>query len=169
MLHESASALLKLTSGQPAFRIYGRASYEPEWHEIDIYTTHRRNFTSRWPLWKGQLITWTSSIIAMGCDFAERMLQELADRPTTRDNPIEVLGGRLCIGRHCDLDPPAACEVIAHECGHTGQARRWGGWYWAAGATLTLFREGEHRRNHFENEASETGQFGGIVPGSMRK
>jgi hypothetical protein len=32
---------------------------------------------------------------------------------------------------------------------------------------VTLFREGPHFWNHFENQASELGQFGGIVNGSL--
>jgi hypothetical protein len=39
--------------------------------------------------------------------------------------------------------------------------------YWPVGACFTLFREGTHWYNHFENQASETGQFGGIVSGSV--
>jgi hypothetical protein len=32
---------------------------------------------------------------------------------------------------------------------------------------VTLFREGPHRWNFFENQTSELGQFGGIVNGSV--
>ena len=35
------------------------------------------------------------------------------------------------------------------------------------GGAFTLFREGPHWYNHFENRASELGQFGGIVDGSV--
>jgi hypothetical protein len=42
-----------------------------------------------------------------------------------------------------------------------------GFWYWPLGGAVTLFREGPRRWNRFENEASETGQFGGIVSGSL--
>ncbi len=39
--------------------------------------------------------------------------------------------------------------------------------YWPVVGALTLFREGPHWWNHFENQASEQGQFGGIVNGSV--
>ena len=58
-------------------------------------------------------------------------------------------------------------EVVAHECGHTGQVRRLGAIYWPVGGALTLFREGPHWYNGFENQASEEGQFGGLVNGSV--
>jgi hypothetical protein len=32
---------------------------------------------------------------------------------------------------------------------------------------VTLFREGPHLWNYFENQASEQGQFGGLVCGSV--
>jgi hypothetical protein len=32
---------------------------------------------------------------------------------------------------------------------------------------VTLFREGPHSWNYFENQASELGQFGGIVKASV--
>lgn len=38
--------------------------------------------------------------------------------------------------------------------------------YWVIGLT-TLFREGPHFWNWFENQASAQGLFGGIVPGSV--
>jgi hypothetical protein len=47
------------------------------------------------------------------------------------------------------------------------QALRLGLLYWPVGASVTLFREGRHWWNHFEDQASETGQFGGIVNGSV--
>jgi hypothetical protein len=62
-----------------------------------------------------------------------------------------------------------ASEVLAHECGHTWQALRLGALYLPFVGALTLFREGRHRWNHFENQASEQGQFGGLVSGSIRK
>lgn len=42
------------------------------------------------------------------------------------------------------------------------------GWlYWPTGALFTLWREGPHWWNHFENQASEQGLFSGIVNGSV--
>ncbi len=67
-----------------------------------------------------------------------------------------------------DASPfPSASEILAHECGHTWQVLRMGLLYWPIGGTVTLFREGQHWWNHFENQASEQGQFGGIVNGSV--
>jgi hypothetical protein len=56
---------------------------------------------------------------------------------------------------------------MAHEIGHTAQAVRLGMLYLPTGAAFTLFREGRAWYNHFENQASESGQFGGIVNGSV--
>lgn len=39
--------------------------------------------------------------------------------------------------------------------------------YWPIGGAFTLFHEGPHGWNRFENQASEIGQFGGIVHGSV--
>jgi len=58
-------------------------------------------------------------------------------------------------------------EIVAHECGHTWQARRLGWLYWLVGALFTLWREGKHFWNYFENQASAEGQFGGLVNGSV--
>jgi hypothetical protein len=128
---------------------------------------------SRWPpyFFRGTCITWTSSIISVGWDFAEEVLREQVTEPASRDRPVAVAGGRL----H-DLDRRvaggggpwgSASEVLAHECGHTAQAHRLGWLYLPAGACFTLFREGAHWFNHFENQASEEGLFGGIVNDSV--
>ena len=62
---------------------------------------------------------------------------------------------------------PRASEILAHECGQSYQARRWGALYLVIGALYTWWREGRHWWNWFENQASETGQFGGILSGSV--
>ena len=171
MLHDAVSAVFRRLSGPPCFRVYGRAGHEPDWHVIDIYATHRRDLTSRWPLWSGTCITWTSGVIAVGWDFAECVLREQMRDPASRERPVVVASGRLRDWRRRleagAPSQPSASEVLAHECGHTGQARRLGGVYWPLGGALTLFREGRHWWNHFENQASATGQFGGIVSGSV--
>src|SRR5262249_51997333 len=102
-----------------------------------------------------------------GWDFAEDILREQASEPASSQRPVVIRGGRLRFHRPGELGPPTASEVLAHECGHTGQARRMGVLYWPAGAALTVFREGVRWWNRFENEASATGQFGGIVNGSV--
>jgi hypothetical protein len=61
---------------------------------------------------------------------------------------------------------PSASEILAHEIGHTWQAVRLGPFYLPLVGSVTLFREGPHFWNHFENQASEQGRFGGIVNGS---
>jgi hypothetical protein len=164
MLHDAVSGLIR-TFGRRCFRIYGRASYEPDWHLIDVFATHRRDVLSRWPLWRGTCITWSAGAMAVGWDFAAAVLHEQRADPASRERPVVVAGGRLRIGRG---EPPAS-EVLAHECGHTGQARRMGLWYWPVVGAFTLFREGDEWWNRYENEASATGQFGGIVHDSVDK
>ncbi len=161
----------RLFGAKPAFRIYGKARHETDWRVIDVVATHRRDRDGGWPLWRGYCITWTAEIVAVGWDFAQEVVREQAAEPSSRDRPLEVAGGRL---RDSGLraaagasDWVSACEVLAHEIGHTGQALRlWAAFLPVVGA-LTLFREGLHWWNHFENQASETGQFGGIVSGSV--
>jgi hypothetical protein len=167
MLHEAVSAAFRWFGRRPAFRIYGRATYEPEWHLIDVFASHRRDLTSHWPHLGGTCVTWTANAVAVGWDFTEFVIREQTREPASRQRPVVVSGGRLRYARPGDLGPPTASEVLAHECGHTGQARRMGVWYWPLGAAFTLFREGGRWWNRFENEASATGQFGGIVNGSV--
>jgi hypothetical protein len=172
MFNLLATAGLRLL-GRPAFRIHGKARRETEWRIIEIHATHWRDADSRWPapLWRGTCITLTSSIIAVGWDFAEEVLREQVGEPSSREHPVEVISGRMR-----DLDRrvraggcpwASASEILAHECGHTWQARHLSWLYWPLGAALTLFREGPHWYNHFENQASEQGLFGGIVTGSV--
>lgn len=122
-------------------------------------------------MFRGTCITWTSGIIAVGWDFAENLLREQMAEPASRDHPVEVAGGRLHdLRRRTDANAlpwASASEVMAHEIGHTWQGRRLGLVYWPIGAVFTLWREGPHWYNHFENQASEEGLFGGIVSGSV--
>jgi hypothetical protein len=172
MFNPLASAVFR-TLGTPVFRIYGKGRREPDWRIIEVHSSHRRNMDSRWPrfLFRGTCITWTSSIIAVGWDFAEEVLREQVTEPASRDNPVVVAGGRLHdLARRtaAGAEPwGTSSEVLAHECGHTAQARRLGWFYLPAGAGFTLFREGSHWYNRFENQASEEGLFGGIVSGSV--
>ena len=172
MYNTLATACFRLTS-RPCFRIYGRNRREKHWRIIDVVATHRRDQDSPWPryLFRGTCITWTASVIAVGWDFAAEVLREQIARPASRAHPVEVVGGRLQNQERRTAaggEPwPSASEVLAHECGHTWQAR-WLSWlYLPAGAAFTLWREGEHWYNHFENQASSAGQFGGIVKGSV--
>jgi len=171
MLHDLVSAVFRLIGGDPCFRVYGKGRDEAAYHIIDVFATSRRNLDSRWPLFRATCITWTSSVIAVGWDFAETLIRELALWPASREHPAEVLGGRLSdpVPRLAANGPsfPRASEILAHECGHSAQARRLGLLYWPIGAALTLCREGRHWYNRFENQASETGIFGGIVPGTV--
>jgi hypothetical protein len=173
MVDRLVSSWFRWLCGTPCFRIYGRARREEEWHIIDVFATHRRDGDSRWPhpFWAGTCITWSSQVIGVGWDFAEKVLREQAVNPASRERPVEVAGGRLRdwrrrskAGASSQVSP---CEVLAHECGHTGQVRRLGVAYWPLGGALTLFREGPHWWNTFENQASEEGQFGGLVNGSV--
>lgn len=138
---------------------------------VHVFATPRRNIDSRWPLWAGACITWTDEVIVVGCDFAKHVYREQSERPASRDHPIEVAAGRLSdASRRIAAGAStiaSASEVLAHECGHTWQARRLGAFYLPVVGSVTLFREGRHAWNHFENQASEIGQFGGIVNGSV--
>jgi len=157
----------------PCFRIYGKARRESDWRTIDIFATHRRDLTSRWPgpFFRGTCITWTASVISVGWDFAEEVLREQVSEPASRERPLAVAGGRVRdhLRRQAAGGNPfvTASEVLAHECGHTRQALRLGIAYLPAGAAFTLFREGPHWYNRFENQASEEGLFGGIVNGTV--
>ena len=118
--------------------------------------------SSRWPLWRDSCTTWTANVIAVGRDFVQQVLEEQSLHAATRENPVVVHGGRLRFRRDAAV-PLTASVILAHECGHTAQARRMGLWYWPAGAMFTRFCEGPRWWNHFENEASAIGQFGGLV------
>jgi hypothetical protein len=165
------TALLRQLGGTPAFRIYGKGLAEPQWRIIDVFARERRDLVSRWPLLGGACTTWTSGVIAVGWDFAERLLAEQATTPASREYHVQVASGRLrdaarrrAAGAY---SYPSASEILAHECGHTWQAMRLHGAYLPLVGSVTLLREGNHFWNYFENQASELGQFGGIVTGSI--
>lgn len=160
-------AMLRAFSGPPAFRIYGKAKAETDWRIIDVYVNPRRDSDSRWPILRGTCITWSASTIAIGWDFAETLLREQMAAPASQKTPVEVMSGRLRRGRTVGPSIPLASEILAHECGHTYQARRFGPLYLATGALFTWWREGPRWWNWFENEASAIGQFGGIQSGSV--
>lgn len=158
--------------GAPCFQVHAKGRWESRWRVVNVYATDRRNADSRWPwpFFRGTCITWTSRVVAVGWDFAERLLREQARDPASRDQPVEVAGGRLHDWkRRLAAGASSQCsasEVMAHEIGHTSQVRWLREAYWVVGLT-TLFREGPHVWNWFENRASEAGQFGGIVNGSV--
>jgi hypothetical protein len=162
---------LRRQGGEPCFRIYGKARPESDWRVIDVFATHRRDADSRWPLWRGTCITWTPEVVVVGWDFADRVLREQRERPASRDRPVEVQGGRLRDRqrRQSAGAPSIACasEVLAHEVGHTWQALRLRAAYLPLVGAVTLFQEGPHFWNHFENQASELGLFGGILNHSL--
>jgi hypothetical protein len=172
MFNSLASAWFRWIGGRPCFRVYGKARRETAWRVLDVFATHRRDGDSRWPLWRGTCITWTGQVIAVGWDFAEEVLREQVRSSASREHPVEVMGGRLRdpFRRQGAGGPafPSCSEVLAHECGHTWQALRMSWFYWPVGGAVTAFREGPRLWNRFENQASEQGQFGGIVNGSVR-
>lgn len=163
--------LFRRFSNPCAFRVYGKTRGETAWRVVNVYATHRRDLVGRWPLWRGCCITWTAEVIAIGWDFAYELLREQAAEPASRERPVEVAGGRLHdAARRAAAGAKSwanASEILAHELGHTGQALRLSAGYLPLVGAVTLFREGPHWWNHFENQASETGQFGGIVNGSV--
>ncbi|HEY7426359.1 MAG TPA: hypothetical protein VH682_19155 [Gemmataceae bacterium] len=173
MFNRLATSVLRRLGGPPCFQIYGRASRESAWRIIGVHATRRRNSDSRWPkyLFRGTCVTWTAEVIAVGWDFAADVLCEQASEPASRDRPLSVAAGRLRdYLRRADAGAPpfvSASELLAHECGHTWQVLRLGLLYLPIVGAFTLFREGPHWWNHFENQASEQGQFGGIVNGTV--
>ena len=164
---------LRWLGGPPCFQVYGKSRREDAWRIVGVYATHRRDMSTRWPafMWRGTCITWTAEIIAVGWDFAEEVLREQVGEPASRERPVEVAAGRIRDHlRRADAGASpfaSSSEVLAHECGHTWQVLRMGLLYWPVGGAVTLFREGPHWWNRFENQASELGQFGGIVNGSV--
>ena len=158
---------------KPAFLTWGKGRRETRWREIAVIATSMRDLDSRWPapFWRGTCITWTSSVVAVGWDFAEGVLREQMAKSASRDHPVEVAGGRIrMVERRLAVGAPSQpsySEILAHEIGHTWQAR-WMSWlYLPAGAIFTLWREGEGWVHGYENQASAEGQFGGIVAGSV--
>jgi hypothetical protein len=107
----------------------------------------------------------------MGWDCARQVLLEQRFAPASRDHPVAVPGGRVRphLRPPGELQRPALVgEILAHECGHTWQSLRLGWLYLPAGALFTFWREGRHWWNHFENQASAEGLFGGLVNGLRR-
>jgi len=168
---DAFSDWLKWRGGPPTFRIHGKGRRERSWRIIDVIATARRDWDSRWPLWQGTCITWTAEVIAVGWDFARGVLREQMQAPASRRFPVSVAGGRLGDierrQRAGGADYPSFSEILAHECGHTWQASRLGDIYLPVVGFTTLFLEGPRPWNHFENEASSQGLFGGIVTGSV--
>jgi hypothetical protein len=171
MLNKLVTALIRLRAGVPSFRVYGKARADSRWRTIDVFASRRHNVDSPWPLMRGACVTWSDEVIVIGWDFAAIILREQQWNPASRESPIEVAGGRLSDPvRRAAVRAPSyftASEVLAHEIGHTAQARRLGALYLPVVGAVTRFREGPHWWNHFENDASEQGQFGGIVEGSV--
>lgn len=173
MYNELTSGWIRSLGGKPAFQIYGRSRPELRWRVIDVFATHRRDCNSRWPapFFAGTAITWCSHVIEIGWDFAVQVYLEQREEPATRDNPLQVQAGRLRDSQrrlqHGFRSRPSVSEIIAHECGHTRQAVQLQFVFLPVGAFFTLFREGNRWYNLFENQASECGQFGGILPDSI--
>src|SRR5262245_44577613 len=95
MIDGLVSWWLRRLGGTSCFQIYGKTRRESDWRIIHVYATHRRNADSRWPLWRGTCITWTSEVIVVGWDFADRLVGEQSATPASREHPVEVVGGRL--------------------------------------------------------------------------
>src|SRR5260370_39614363 len=166
MNDEGLTAWLRWLGGAPVCQIYGKGRPEQDWRVVDLFSTRRRNAVSRWPLWRGTCITWSSRVIVVGKDFASEFLEEQFAEPASRDHPVSAIGGRLRDLRRRQAAggswPCTLSEIIAHECGHTWQVLRLGPAYLPIVGAVTLFGEGPHIWNHFENEASKQGQFGGL-------
>jgi hypothetical protein len=154
-----------------AFRIYGKSKRESAWRIITVTASHARDMCSRWPVVAGTCIAWSSGVIAVGWDFAEQLLREQQASPASRESPVSIPGGwwqyRGQRRQTCSFPPLSNSEILAHECGHTYQALRLGPSYWLMGALFTWWGEGPNWWNDFENQASELGQFGGIIQNSI--
>lgn len=171
MVDDLLSDGLRWLGGVPCFLVFGKARREPAWRVIHVYASARRDRGSAWPFWRGTCTTWTSQVIGVGWDFARQICEEQKWQASSRDHATEVIGGRLRDAQRRSLvggpPVPSASEVLAHECGHTWQALRLGGVYLPLVGSVTWLREGPRPWNRFENEASEQGLFGGLVPGSV--
>lgn len=171
MVDELLTEWLSWLGGEPCFLIHGKGRRERRWRIIRVYAVTRRNLDSRWPFFRAACITWTSEVIAVGWDFAASVVAEQRHFPASRRHPVAVLAGRLSdVARRREAgvpEHPSASEILAHEVGHTWQALRLGPSYLPLVGAVTWFREGPHPWNHFENEASEEGLFGGLVNGSV--
>jgi hypothetical protein len=152
-------------------QIYGKSRHENQWRIIDVFASRIYDLESRWPFCAGTCVTWGADVIAVGWTFVETLLREQFQSPASRDYPVAVAGGRIRnLERRLAAGGPTlagASEILAHECGHTYQARRFGPIYLPLVGSVTLFREGPRFWNHFENQASEIGLFGGLVNGSV--
>src|SRR5262245_56879557 len=95
MVHQLVTAGLRRLSGPPAFRAFGRADYETDWHVIDVFATRRRDGCSRWPLMGGTCICLSAHFVSVGWDFAEILVCEQSREPASRERPVVVAGGRL--------------------------------------------------------------------------
>jgi hypothetical protein len=163
--------LIRWWSGPPAFRVYGKTRREAGWRIIDVYASARRNGNSGWPMWRDTRACWCADVIAVGWDLARALLENPAAWASSRARPLTVAGGSLTDAeRRAQAGAPAspsAAEILAHEIGHTAQALRFRFLYLPIVAPFTTLGEGCRFWNHFENEASAEGQFGGIVPDSV--
>jgi hypothetical protein len=165
------SRCLHLLGRRPCMRIYGKSRFETDWRIVDVFASSMNNLHSRWPLAAGACVTWGATAISLGWDFAESLIREQTAEPASKERPVTVAGGRIRdrqrrLAAGGDLFASAS-EIMAHECGHTWQALRLPFIYLPVVGAVTLFREGPHLWNHFENQASEIGQFGGLVNGSV--
>src|SRR5947207_11976210 len=97
MFDEIASSWFRFLGGRPCFRVWGKARRETAWRAIDVFATSRRDLDSNFPLpiFRGTLITWTSSVICIGWDCAEVILREQMLAPASRQHPVDVPGGRV--------------------------------------------------------------------------
>jgi hypothetical protein len=167
MFDTALTTCLRRLGSTCCMRVYGKGRYEPEWRIVDVVASSRRTCGSSWPFLGGSCTTWTSSIIAVGWDFAQAFLAEQIQSPASRDRPVGVASGRLRDAERRSISQaapfPTFSEVMAHECGHTAQALRLGVSYLPLVGSVTRFREGNHWWNHWENDASVQGLMGGIA------
>jgi hypothetical protein len=105
-------------------------------------------------------------LVAVGTEYARELLSDPLLPAITCASPVQVAAGTLRDAERrvaAGASPfPSAAELMAHEIGHTAQARRYRLLYLPLVGAVTRFGEGSRWWNRFENEASAIGQFGGL-------
>lgn len=154
-----------------SFQVHGKTLKETSWRLITVQAFPWRNHEGgRFPF-RGTCTCWSPSFVAVGLDFAQQLLSDPSVWQITRERPVAVAAQSLSNfekrRRAGASARPSHAEVLAHEIGHTLQARRYRLLYLPLVGSVTRFGEGPRWWQRFENEASAVGQFGGILADSV--
>ena len=168
MLHEEVSAAFRLLSGRPCFRIYGRATYEPSWQVIDVFAFKSPGLDEPLAAPRRDLhyLDGRRHRRWMGLRRVRIARADRGSRPRGTARWSSAAGGSVrAAAASSDRRRPAKSSPT-----NAATPAKLVGWESGIGRSalrLTLFREGDRWWNWFENEASATGQFGGIVNGTV--